>query len=117
TTIMFAVRDIFAHPDHLRRVMTRLAEQGKVPAEFAAKDNPLDFLVHPGGAASTMDAAYRFCRHEPGADVVLFGTSDIAHMKANVKSILAPPLPAADMARVNQWFAPLVGEGLETPTR
>ena len=89
--------------------------EGKLPAELAAKDNPLDFLIHEGGARSLVDAAYRFARHEPGAHVVLFGTGDAEHLRSNVASILAPPLPAADHAKVKELFGALVGVGLDIP--
>ena len=115
TLLMFVVRNIFSKAGLLAETMRGLAAEGKVPAELGAKDNPLDFLVHPGGAASLTDAAYRFARHEPGANVVLFGTSDIGHMRANVASILAPPLPAADTARLYAMFGHLTGVGLDLP--
>ncbi|MFM9940938.1 MAG: aldo/keto reductase [Hyphomicrobiaceae bacterium] len=115
TLLMFVVRNIFSRPGLLAETMRKLADEGRVPAELAAKDNPLDFLVHAGGATSILDAAYRFARHEPGSDVVLFGTSDIAHMRTNVASILAPPLPAADVARLCELFAHLRGVGLDVP--
>ena len=58
---------------------------------------------------------YRFVRHEPGVDVVLFGTSSIAHLQSNVASILRPPLPDADQARLADLFGHLVGVGLDPP--
>ena len=115
TLLMFVVRNIFSKPGLLAETMRGLAAGGKVPADLAARENPLDFLIHPAGAASLLDAAYRFARHEPGSDVVLFGTSDIAHMKTNVASILAPPLPAADVARLYELFGHLTGVGLDLP--
>lgn len=117
TAMMFVVRDIFANPPHLRAVIERLAAEGKVPAQLAGRDNPLDFLIHPGGAASNIDAAYRFAAHEPGADVILFGTGDPAHLRSNIESILAPPLPEPDLALIRAYFGGLVAEGLETPGR
>ncbi|HEX2891219.1 hypothetical protein, partial [Vineibacter terrae] len=63
------------------------------------------------------DAAYRFARHEPGADVVLFGTGNRAHLRANIESILKPPLPAADVQRLYDLFGPLEGVGLDLPDR
>ena len=114
TMLMFVVRGIFADTAHLRASFRVLSEKGELPDWLAAKDDPLDFLVHAGGATSHTDAAYRYARHEPGADVVLFGTSSIAHMKENVASILAPPLPEADRAKVEELFGRLVGVGLET---
>jgi len=116
TLLMFVVRNIFSRPGLLAETVRALAAQGVLPADVARNGAPLDFLVHPGGATSILDAAYRFARHEPGADVVLFGTSEIAHMRANVSSILAPPLPAADVSRLEQIFGHLRGVGLDLPT-
>jgi aryl-alcohol dehydrogenase-like predicted oxidoreductase len=86
-----------------------------VPSRLAESDDPLGFLVHEGGASSVIDAAYRYARHEPGADVVLFGTGDPDHLESNVRSILAPPLPAADVERLNELFGALEGIGLDLP--
>ena len=115
TIMMFVVRNIFSRPGLLAQTMRSLAAEGKVPAELAKRDNPLDFLIYQGGATSLLDAAYRFARHEPGADVVLFGTSDLDHLKTNAASILAPPLPAADVAKLYELFGHLRGVGLDMP--
>ncbi len=115
TLMMFAVRSIFARPAQLAATMKDLAVRGLVPAGLAATDDPLEFLVHPDGASSVTDAAYRYVRHEPGVDVVLFGTGDAAHLKANIDSILKPPLPAADRAKLRTLFSHLRGVGLEVP--
>ena len=115
TLIMFAVRNLFSLPGRLERTMKELAAEGKVPAALAETDDPLGFLVHEGGAKSVIDAAYRYARHEPGADVVLFGTGNPAHLKANIESILRPPLPEADRARLAELFGHLRGVGLERP--
>ena len=58
------------------------------------------FWCIEGGASSVIDAAYRFVRHEPGVDVVLFGTGDIGHLRTNIDSLLKPPLPEADRERL-----------------
>jgi L-galactose dehydrogenase len=117
TLMMFAVRGIFARPEHLARTMKELVASGKVPAELANSDDPLGFLVHAGGASSVTDAAYRYVRHEPGVDVVLFGTGDQDHLRTNIASILAPPLPEADRARLAALFGHLRGVGLDLPNR
>ena len=117
TLLMFVVRNIFSEPAVLARTMAALAAEDEVPAALGETATPLDFLVHDGGAASVIDAAYRFARHEPGADVVLFGTGDRAHVKANVASILKPPLPAADVARLDRLFGKLTAVGLDLPDR
>jgi len=117
TLCMFAVRNIFSKPDVLKKTCLALAAEGKVPAELAAADNPLSFLVHPDGGESVVDAAYRFARHQPGIDVVLFGTGNVAHLRSNIASILRPPLPAADVQKLDRLFGSLVGVGLDLPDR
>ncbi|MBN8872447.1 MAG: aldo/keto reductase [Rhodospirillales bacterium] len=115
TLLMFVVRGIFARPARLAETLRALAAEGKIDAALAEDTTPLGFLLHPAGATSLTDAAYRYARHEPGADVVLFGTGDRAHLRANVASILAPPLPASDRARLDAAFAHLRGVGLDVP--
>jgi len=117
TLIMFAVRNLFSVPGRLQETMRELAADGRVADRLAENEYPLGFLVHPedGGAASVIDAAYRYARHEPGADVVLFGTGRVAHLEANIASILKPPLPAADTARLAELFGHLQGVGLDLP--
>jgi aryl-alcohol dehydrogenase-like predicted oxidoreductase len=120
TLLMFAVRKIFAQPALLAATLRELAQEGDVPAELAAAaeaGRPLDFLIHPGGAASLTDAAYRYARHEPGVDVVLFGTGDLGHLETNLASLLAPPLPEPDRAQIASLFGTLVGIGLDRPDR
>ena len=115
TLCMFAVRNIFSRPGVLRETVADLVSAGKLPPELAATDNPLGFLVHEAGAQSVIDAAYRFARHEPGIDVVLFGTSSVEHLRSNIASILRPPLPAEDVARLYALFGHLTGVGLDLP--
>lgn len=115
TLLMFAVRNIFSKPAQLRDTMRALAGDGLVPDRLADAAAPLDFLVHPGGADSLVDAAYRFVRHEPGVDVVLFGTGSRAHLRANVASLSKPPLPETDRQRLAELFGGLVGVGLDAP--
>jgi aryl-alcohol dehydrogenase-like predicted oxidoreductase len=113
TLIMFAVRSIFADPPRVAREMKALAAKGLVEKWLGEIDDPLGFLVHKVGASSMIDAAYRFARHEPGVDVVLFGTGDSAHLRTNVESLLKPPLPAADRAKLTALFGQLKGVGLD----
>jgi aryl-alcohol dehydrogenase-like predicted oxidoreductase len=115
TLMMFAVRSIFARPAQLAATMRDLSAAGEVPKWLAEVDDPLGFLVHPDGASSLTDAAYRYVRHEPGVDVVLFGTGDAGHLRTNIASILKPPLPVADRAKLRELFSHLRGVGLEAP--
>ncbi|MEZ5844951.1 MAG: aldo/keto reductase [Hyphomicrobiaceae bacterium] len=115
TLMMFVVRNIFSRPGLLNETVARLVAEGKLDGAKVDASDPLGFLVRDGSAASLIDAAYRFVRHEPGSDVVLFGTSSIAHLRSNIASILAPPLPAGDVARVHALFGALSGVGLDLP--
>jgi hypothetical protein len=115
TLLMFAVRNIFSQPGRLVAKMQELAAAGQVPQWLADSDNPLGFLLHEGGASSVTDAAYRFVRHEPGVHVVLFGTGNLEHLRANVASLLKPPLPEAERQQLAALFGHLLGVGLELP--
>jgi aryl-alcohol dehydrogenase-like predicted oxidoreductase len=115
TLLMFAVRNIFSRPERLSATLRELADAGTLSRELADNPDPLGFLVREGGASSIIDAAYRFVRHEPGVDVVLFGTGEIAHLRSNIASLLKPPLPEADRDRLAALFGHLVGVGLDAP--
>lgn len=115
TLLMFAVRNIFSRPERLALTLRELAEAGELPRAIADDPDPLGFLVHEGGAASVVDAAYRFVRHEPGVDVVLFGTGDVGHLRTNIDSLLKPPLPDSDRDKLAKLFGHLVGVGLDAP--
>ncbi len=114
TLLMFAVRSIFADPPRVAREMKELAAKGLVEKWLGETDDPLGFLVHEHGAANMIEAAYRFARHEPGVDVVLFGTGDAEHLRTNVASLLKPPLPDADRAKLAALFGHLKGIGLDS---
>ena len=104
TLIMFAVRETLSHPDELHKVVGELIARGEVDASKVDADDPLGFLRDAPGAPSVVEAAYRFCRHEPGAHVILTGTGDPAHLEANVAAILAPPLPPETLAQLEAIF-------------
>jgi len=48
---------------------------------------------------------YRFCRHEPGAHVILTGTGSLDHLKENIAAINKPPLPEDVAKRLRDIFA------------
>jgi aryl-alcohol dehydrogenase-like predicted oxidoreductase len=114
TLLMFAVRSMFADPPRIAREMKALADKGLVEKALGDGDDPLGFLVHDGGAASLTEAAYRYARHDSGADLVLFGTGDSAHLKANIAALTKPPLPQADRDRIARLFGQLTGIGLDS---
>lgn len=51
---------------------------------------------------SLSELAYRYCRHQPGIDVILTGTGDPAHLRQNIGAALSPPLPDSLLADLNQ---------------
>jgi len=104
TLDMFAVRKALSDPRTLRELMTNLVARGEVdPASFDP-EAPLDFLAAEGVASSITEAAYRFCRWEPGMDVVLSGTGNVEHLRENVKAINGPPLPSSIVERLQTMF-------------
>jgi aryl-alcohol dehydrogenase-like predicted oxidoreductase len=114
TLLMFVVRNIFSRPAALAQAMQELEAAGQLPAAVVTED-PFGFLIHEGGASSLTDAAYRFARHEPGADIILFGTGDEQHLRVNVESLLKGPLPPKDVDQLHALFGGLTGVGLVFP--
>ena len=107
--VMFAVRRALSDPEVCRALVADLVAKGAVdPATVADGDDPLGFLVHPDGATSVVDAAYRFARHEPGCDVVLTGTGSVDHLDENVRSITAGPFPRSTSAGCERCSAPSI---------
>jgi aryl-alcohol dehydrogenase-like predicted oxidoreductase len=102
---MFAVRQALSQSAKLQQTVAQLIEQGSVEERLVPdKESPLGFLIREDGAQSLPDAAYRFCRAEPGVHVVLSGTGNVHHLEENVKSILQPPLPLPDRERLMRLF-------------
>lgn len=104
TQIMFAVRRALSQPSVLAEVVDGLIERGEVDAGEIDRARPLGFLADHRQVASVVEAAYRFCRHEPGATVVLTGTGNAGHLEENVRSILAEPLPGELTSKLERLF-------------
>jgi len=103
---MFAVRRGLSQTETLKGICAELLRSGQIPNRINPED-PLDFVLRESDAASLPEAAYRFCRHQPGVDVVLTGTGNMEHLKANVDAILKPPLPATVLKRLDDLFGSL----------
>jgi hypothetical protein len=112
-TNLFDVTMVAYHMLH--QSARRLVEAGHLPPELKDDPEPLGFLVRDGDARSVIDGAYRYCRHTPGTDVVLFGTGHPEHVRANVESILSPPLPPAHVQKLETLFGALTDVGLDLP--
>ena len=103
TLIMFAVRRALSRPEALRELLAELVGKGAVDASLAGED-PLGFVADHPEVESLVQAAYRFCRHEPGAHVILTGTGNAAHLEANIGYIQAPKLPDEIADRLEALF-------------
>ncbi len=101
--IMFAIRLALSKPARLRETLRQLVDSGELDAGEIDPDNPLAFLTE-NGATTIPDAAYRFCRDEPGTHVILSGTGNPRHLEANLRTFARGPLPAEDTARLQRIF-------------
>lgn len=101
--LMFAVRKVFADPPLLRSICSRLIRSGEISAEQIELNDPLGFLLGEHCATLT-EAAYRYCRHLDGVNVVLTGTSQRDHLQQNIAAIEKPPLPESDLRRIEAIF-------------
>lgn len=102
TLIMFAVRRALSQPDALVELVAGLIQSGEVDAGSIDPSAPLDFLLEE--ADSIIAAAYRYCRHEPGTNVVLTGTGVHAHLVENVASIGGAPLSEQALTNLRDAF-------------
>lgn len=101
---MFAVRRALSQPAHLKTLIADLQRRGQIAHGACDTIDPLGFLTQEGKAATIPEAAYRYCRHEPGIHAVLTGTGNGEHLKANVASLLKPSLGQTDLQRLEAIF-------------
>jgi len=101
---MFAVRQALSQPHKLQQIMDQLVTEQRVERTWADGEGALDFLLRDGVVASLTEAAYRFCRAEPGVHVVLTGTGSVPHLEQNVRDILKGPLPQVVRQRLMRMF-------------
>ena len=102
--IMFAVRLALSRQERLKEVVQELVERGQLDPAEIDMDDPLGFVLAEGGVENLPDAAYRFCRDEPGTHVILSGTGNPAHLQANLDSFQRPPLPESVTKRLKHIF-------------
>jgi aryl-alcohol dehydrogenase-like predicted oxidoreductase len=104
---MFAVRRALSQPERLKEICAELIAKRMIGEDVLDANDPLGFLLRETDATTIPEAAYRFCRHEPGVHVVLFGTGNPAHLKENVAAILKPALPAPALEKLDKIFGAL----------
>lgn len=102
--VMFAVRRALSQPEKLRSAVEALIAQEQLdPAEVDLAD-PLGWVLNESDASTMVEAAYRFCRYEPGVHVVLSGTGNPLHLAANIDALNKPPLPTAVVDKLRHLF-------------
>jgi aryl-alcohol dehydrogenase-like predicted oxidoreductase len=104
---MFAVRRGLSQPARLKGICKELLAKGAIHKGAVDPNDPLGFLLKETDAATLPEAAYRFCRHEPGVHVVLTGTGNPAHLKENLAAISKPPLPKPALEKLKEIFGEL----------
>ena len=104
---MFAVRRALSQPQRLKEMCAELVDNGVIERTALDLDDPLGFLLKETDASTLPEAAYRFCRHERGVDVVLTGTGNADHLQENIAAILKAPLPPASLEKLARLFGGL----------
>jgi L-galactose dehydrogenase len=104
---MFAVRRALSQPGRLKEIVAELIQKGVIPGDTVNAEDLLDFILRESGASTLPEAAYRFCRHERNVHVVLTGTGNPEHLKANIESILKPALPQPVLQKLEELFGSL----------
>src|SRR5690606_8133940 len=84
---VFAVRGPLGKMETALKLLNKLVAAGEIDVADLDGDRPLDFLLQEGVASSLPDAAFRFTRHAPGIDMVLFGTGNPDHVREDVLSL------------------------------
>ena len=102
--VMFAVRRALSQRDALVAALQALIDAGEVAPDEVDLTDPLGFVLAESDATSLVEAAYRFCRYEPGVHVVLSGTGNLAHLQANIAALNRPPLPDGVVQKLRQIF-------------
>lgn len=100
---MVAVRRALSRPDYLRTQIADAKARGLIAADALPDEDPLGWLVKDH-ITSLPAAAYKFVNAHPAMGTVLSGTANIDHLEENVKAILGPPLPHADVERLRSVF-------------
>jgi len=100
---MVAVRRALSRPERLLECLDDAGRRGVIDRSLLPSEDPLGWLVRDH-VESLPAAGYKYVAAHPAIGTVLSGTSRLEHLEANVRAILCPPLPGADMARLRQAF-------------
>jgi aryl-alcohol dehydrogenase-like predicted oxidoreductase len=102
---MVAVRRSLSRPEHLKERLSDALSRGVIERDaLTDKEAPLDWLIQ-GPVESLPAAGYKYVAAHPAIGTVLTGTTNSAHLEANIRAILGPSLPPEHMARLRRIFA------------
>ena len=102
---MFAVRKALRNVTSLVSTLENLEQTDWLATtDFTNVNTLATWLKSIGHSYGMPEVAYRYCRHEPGIDAVLFGTSSFQHLDHNIESLLKPPLDQDALRRIEQYF-------------
>lgn len=101
---MFAVRNVLRSPAKFKVAVETLQAEGVIPNGQSASAILASLLDH-SDIASVPDLAYRYCRYQPGIDVVMFGTGRLDHLHQNIASLLRSPLPEEITQSLEELFS------------
>lgn len=101
---VFAVRKVLSNPATLKPLIQEMIKNSLLDPKKIDPHTPLSFIVENGEASSLANAAYRFCRHEPGIHSVLFGTGNGQHLEKNIHALLQGPLSAHTQGLLDDIF-------------
>lgn len=100
---MVAVPRALREPAFLAQLIRDARVRGEGGVGELGEDNPLDWLLD--AHSPTLPAAgYRFALSHAAVSAVLAGTLNLDHLRANAATACAPPMPAAQLARVRSIF-------------
>ena len=108
--IMMAVRRALSRPERLVEVIADLKARGLIDADSVPDEDPLGWLVR-GDVTSVPAAAYRYAIEPSAVSTVLTGSANLLHLRDNLRSVDAGPLPEADRRHLQKIFGHL-DEGL-----
>lgn len=100
---MAPVRQTLTKEEERRALFDQWRQDGSVDVSSLGEDNPFGWLLH-GDVESVIDAGYRFAAIHSGISTVISGTSNVEHLKANVRSLEAAKLPESDYKRLIGLF-------------
>jgi aryl-alcohol dehydrogenase-like predicted oxidoreductase len=78
-------------------------ERGETAVIGLPDDNPLDWLLDEH-SPTLAAAGYRFAIAHPAISSVLAGTLNVAHLRANIAAVCAPPMREEQLARARSIF-------------